>query len=195
MSWAIFSRRLPQVLSAVLLTVSIGSSSNAQSPTTFYLHGTGPEANPPTLFLNTTAPTLSTAKYKDSTSVNFSSGNLWKEVGIWPADPVPSAGTLTALSPLYVWLGLKNSDDQGTNFDVRAEISKNGVVIASGQTLCITGITRNPANAKEATISFGSFDPVTFDGASDELSLKVLTRIGTNPDGTKCALLLESDSM
>ncbi len=186
MNCALDSKRLPQVLSAVLLALSIGSSSHAQSPTNFYLHGTGPNANPPTLFLNTTVPTSSTAKYKDSTSVNFNGGNLWKEVGTWPANPVPPAGTLTELSPLHAWLGLKNSDDQGTRFDLRAEISKNGILVASGQTLCITGITTNPNNALEATVSFGSFDPVTFNGSSDGLSLKVLTRIGTNPDGTKC---------
>jgi hypothetical protein len=56
---------------------------------------------------------------------------------------VPAAGTLTALSPLRVaWF--KNSDDQGTNFDVRAEITSNGVVVVAAQALCLTGITRNP---------------------------------------------------
>lgn len=32
-------------------------------------------------FFNTIAPTDSTAKYKDSTGVNFAGGNAWKEIG------------------------------------------------------------------------------------------------------------------
>ena len=171
------------VIGIILFLSSIAS---AQSSSDLFLHGTGTDANPATLFLNNSSPTASTSKYKDSTGINFSGGNPWKEVGTWPASPVPNAGTLTELSPLHVWLGLKNSDDQGTQYDIRAEISKNGIVIASGQTLCITGITRNPANAKEALVSFGQFPQETFNGTTDGLSLKILTRIGTNPDGTKC---------
>jgi hypothetical protein len=167
------------------VTVFLGSVVSAPA-TDFFLRGTGSDANPGTLFLNGTPPTANTAKYKDSTSVNFNGGNPWKEVGTWPANPIPAGGTLTALSPLYVWLGLKNSDDQGTNFDLRAEIFRNGVLVTEAQTLCIIGITRNPSNALESTVSFGSFDPQSFNGTSDTLSLKILTRIGTNPDGTKC---------
>ena len=136
--------------------------------------------------LDATAPTASTAKFRDSTSVNFSGGNPWKDVGAWPAAASLTAGTLTALSDLHVWLGLKNSDDQGTQFDLRAEVLKNGTVIASGLTRCLTGITRNPANAKEATVAFGSVPATPFNGTSDALSVKISTRIGTNPDDTKC---------
>jgi hypothetical protein len=50
---------------------------------TFYLHGTGPNANPPTLLLNNNVPTATTEKYRDSTGVNFSGGNPWKEIGTW----------------------------------------------------------------------------------------------------------------
>jgi len=48
----------------------------AQGTADYFLHGSGGTANPPTLFLNLTAPTDTSVKYKDSTSVNFSSGNL-----------------------------------------------------------------------------------------------------------------------
>jgi hypothetical protein len=34
-------------------------------------------------------------------------------MGTWPAASSLTTGTLTALSDLHVWLGLKNSDDQG----------------------------------------------------------------------------------
>jgi len=155
-------------------------------PANFYLHGTGPNDNPPTLFLNKTAPTVTTAKFKDSASINFNGGNPWKEVGTWPAGSALTSGMLTALSDLHVWLGLKNSDDQGTNFDLRAEVYKNGVLVTSGVTLCVVGVTRNPDSAKEVTVSFASFSGPVFNGTSDILSLKILTRIGTTAAGAKC---------
>jgi hypothetical protein len=94
--------------------------------------------------------------------------------------------TLTDLSPAKVWVGLKNSGDQGTQFDVRAEILKNGTAVAEGLQRCLTGVTRNPNLAKETNIPFTPFGPVTF-GAGDVLSVRFSTRIGTNPDNTKCA--------
>ncbi len=148
----------------------------------FYLHGTGPANNPPALFLDQIAPTNTTAKFRDSASLNFNGGNLWKEIGSWPAPP--ATGIMTTLSDLRVWLGLKNSDDQGTRFDLRAEVYKNGTLVAAGETYCIRGITRNPDQAKEVMVSFPSFPPVTFTGQG--LSLKVLTRVGTNGAGAFC---------
>jgi hypothetical protein len=93
---------------------------------------------------------------------------------------------LVQLELAKVWIGLKNSDDQGTNVDVRAEVLKNGVVIASGEGRCITGVTRNPDKAKEVSVEFSSI--VNSDvSPNDVLALRVLTRIGTKPDGTRCA--------
>jgi RHS repeat-associated protein len=149
----------------------------------FYLHGTGPTANPPTLFLDDTNPTATTAKYRDSVGVNFSGGNLWKEIGTWT---INTTGTLTELNNLHVWLGLKNSDDIGTRFDLRAEVYRNGQsLITSGELYCIQNITRNPDLAKEVVVSFGSFSPADF-GSGDVLSLRILTRIGTDGAGAFC---------
>jgi hypothetical protein len=159
---------------------------NVLSVATIYLRGIGPSNNPPTLFLDAIAPTNTTAKFKDSTAINFNGGNLWKEVGVWPAEPSLTSGSLTALGDLRVWLGLKNSDDQGTNFDLRVEVSRNGALVAAGETYCIQGVTRNANLAKEVLVSFAPFAPVTFNGATDELSLKVLTRIGSNGAGGFC---------
>ncbi len=91
---------------------------------------------------------------------------------------------LTVLSPLHTWIGLK-SDDQGTKFDVRAELLVNGAPVASGLTRCITGVTRNPSAAKEAIVTFGGFEPVTLED-TDVLTVRVSTRIGTNADDTFC---------
>jgi hypothetical protein len=96
---------------------------------------------------------------------------------------IPSTGQL--LSPAHVWVGLKNSDDQGTQFDVKVEMLKNGTPVASGLTRCVTGITRNPALAKEVVVNWDG-SPSVSTTAGDVLSLRVSTRIGTNGDDTKC---------
>ena len=106
--------------------------------------------------------------------------------GTWAAQPALTAGLLPSLSGLHAWVGLKNSDDIGTKFDLRAELSKNGILVASGAARCLTGTTGNPALAKEVTVLLGPFQSVEFNGTTDTLSLKLLTRIGTNPDDTKC---------
>jgi hypothetical protein len=85
-------------------------------------------------------------------------------------DPALTSGTLTTLGDLHVWLGLKNSDDAGTRFDLAAEVWKNGTLVAEGETFCITGVTRNPNLAKEVSVPFAPFSPVAFDGATDQLT-------------------------
>jgi prenyltransferase beta subunit len=87
--------------------------------------------------------------------------------------------------PAQLWIGLKNSDDQGTQFDLRAELYVNGVLSAAGETLCITGVTRNPALAKEIAVPVNSAANVTYT-AGNILTVKLLTRIGTTATGLKC---------
>lgn len=142
----------------------------------FYLH----ESNT-TLFFDSLPPGTTTAKFRDSSGLQFSGGNPWKEIGEWASVPgtIPSgAQSLPALSDLHIWLGLKNSDDQGTRFDLRAEIYKNGILIATGETFCITGITRNPNLAKEVTVSFDSMSDEVI-SVTDDLELRALARIGS----------------
>ena len=62
----------------------------------------------------------------------------------------------------------------------------NDTLVAEGENRCITGVTRNPTRAKEVSIEFGPVSDGAF-GSGDELSLRLLTRIGTNPDNTKCS--------
>jgi parallel beta-helix repeat protein len=93
---------------------------------------------------------------------------------------------VTMLTPAKVWVGLKNSDDQGTQFDVRAELYRQNVLIAVGETLCVTEVTNNPTKAKEVVIPFGALSNATFDRVGS-LSLRILTRIGTTEDGKKCS--------
>jgi hypothetical protein len=81
--------------------------------------------------LSTTSPTATTAQFKDSPAVTRSA---YQVIGEWGATPADSSLRLSETTALHVWLGLKNSDDQGTYFDLRAELRKNGAVIASGET-------------------------------------------------------------
>jgi hypothetical protein len=93
---------------------------------------------------------------------------------------------LDTLTDLTVWAGLRNSDDQGTAFDVRAEVSVAGTLVASGEAHCVVGLTRNPARARPILVKFSDFSPPdTQDG--DDLSLTVLARIGTGPEGERCS--------
>jgi hypothetical protein len=93
--------------------------------------------------------------------------------------------SVTAAGPAKLWIGLKNSDDQGTQFDLRAELYVNGLRIAEGETRCITGVTRNPSLAKEIAVPFNALSNGSY-VSGDIVSLKLLTRVGTTATGLKC---------
>ncbi len=63
--------------------------------TNLYLHSNGnPCVNAQStgvtnLYLNSTAPTATAAKCKDSASINFAGGNVFKEIGIWSLAALP----------------------------------------------------------------------------------------------------------
>jgi hypothetical protein len=98
----------------------------------------------------------------------------------------PPLHTLTTLEPVHVWLGLKNSDDQGTAFDVMVELTINDTTWASGLTRCVTGLKRTPSLATEVIVPWNNFNPVDLN-PGDTLAIRVSTRIGTNNDGSKCS--------
>lgn len=164
----------------------LGHIPNNGTPRALFLEGSGGTANPPTLSLAAEPPTGTTAEYQDSPGINYNGGNPWAEVGTWTAAPALVTGTLTALGEATVWLGLKNSDDQGTYFDVRVEVSRNGTLLASGEIRCVQGVTRNQAKAKDVSVAFGPVTAASFNGTTDVLSLRVLTRIGTTETGARC---------
>jgi hypothetical protein len=153
---------------------------------TFFLHGNGAANNPALLYLDTQPPTSQTAKFRDSAALNFAGGNPWRPIGTFSADPSLTAGTLDDLDDLHLWLGLKNSDDQGTRFDVRAEVYRDGDLVANGELHCITGLTRNPNLAQEVAVPLSDAAPTSFDGGTDVLSLKLSARIGTDDAGAFC---------
>ena len=142
------------------------ASSSAQPA--LYLHSTGSGA-----VLDATGPTASSPKVKDAPTLDR---RTFKPIGRWAAAPAAAALSLSAVSDLHVWLGLMNSDDQGTNFDLRAELSRNGVVIATAETKNIVGVTRNPDKAKEVTAAFGPVADPRFT-RGDVLALALFAKV------------------
>jgi uncharacterized delta-60 repeat protein len=124
-------------------------------------------------FLSTTSATASAARSKDSPSLNRTT---FREIGTWTASPPIIPLTLSTLGPIHVWLGLANSDDQGTLFDVRAQLLKNGAVVGSGEVKGIQGVTRNPASATEVTVSFGAVADRHF-SFGDRLAVRILAKV------------------
>ncbi len=158
-------RLLLTVLGALALAPIIVAPCAAAAD--YFLHTTQAD------ILDQTSPTATTAKLKDSPAVNRTT---YQPIGTWSGAPTNQARQLDSVSAVHVWVGLKNSDDQGTYFDVRAEVRKNGVVVASGETKNIQGVTRNPDLAKEVVVALGLTSPVMFD-AGDVLSLKLLAKV------------------
>src|SRR5512134_3264813 len=152
------------VVVAVSLVLSLFTPDTAMDfAGDYYLHTTTSDV------LDNLAPTVATAKFKDSPAVNRTT---YQQIGVWAAPPLGAPMQLESLSDLRVWIGLKNSDDQGTYFDLRAEVRKNGTVIASGETKNIQGVTRNPGLAKEVTVTLGSIALNQF-AAGDVLSIRI----------------------
>ena len=83
---------------------------------------------------------------------------------------------LTSLSPANIWIGLKNSDDVGTRFDLKAEVYKNSTeLVSSGQLDNVWGGSSGFNNANLQTIPFNTFSPVDFPEGST-LSIKLYVR-------------------
>ena len=98
---------------------------------------------------------------------------------------VAPPNTISDLSDVHAWVGLKNSDDQGTNFDLKVELYDGSTLVASGLQRCVTGLTRNATLARDVAITWGPFAPFTVN-SGETLSLKLSTRIGTTLGGARC---------
>ncbi|HKF42243.1 MAG TPA: hypothetical protein VKG01_04010 [Thermoanaerobaculia bacterium] len=144
---------------------------------TFYLTGVAPD-----LDLETTAPSSSTPTSIDSPSLTKTGGNLYKPLGTWYYETGGGGSncSLNSLSALNVWLGLRNSDDQGTKFDVKAEVffGASATPFSTGEVLCVSGLVRNPDSAEHVSINFSPFSGIVFSG-TPPLSVKISARIGT----------------
>jgi hypothetical protein len=93
---------------------------------------------------------------------------------------VPPAGTtISAVGPAQFWVGLKNSDDVGTKFDLLAEVFKNGALVGSGQLNDVLGGSSGFNNAKLDPISLAlSGTPVFSPG--DTIGIRLSVRVATS---------------
>jgi len=163
-------------ISSPVPTPSRCSNMRLEPPIALYLdRGTGGN-----LLLTEAAPTSTTAKFTDSPVLSRSNGNPWKEIGAWDTVINPLPCPIAEIGDLHVWLGLRNSDDQGTQFDLKAEVFVGGNVVATGETDCVVGLARNPALAREVTVSF---EPPAREFLSNEVTLVLSARIGTGCPG------------
>jgi hypothetical protein len=163
--------RIEAVALTLLAVWLSGLAPVAAAPEPLYLHTSG-SSN----VLNAVPPTAAAEQSKRSAAVVRTA---YKLVGSWSAAPIPGAAVAFGeFGDLHVWLGLVNSDDQGTNFDLRAELVKNGASapIATGELKDIRGVTRDPNRALEVTVAFPAVSPVRFD-PGDVLTLNLYTKV------------------
>jgi hypothetical protein len=89
--------------------------------------------------------------------------------------PTPTS----TFGPAQVWIGLKNSDDVGTKFDVLAEVFKNGALIASGLLKDVSGGSSGFNNAKLDAINLALAASVAFQ-TGDTLSIRLSVRVAAS---------------
>ena len=97
--------------------------------------------------------------------------------GPTPNTPYEVAVVADYLSPVHAWVGLKNSDDQGTQFDLQAVLKHGNTILATATATCVKGITRNPSLATDAILYW---DHSAAFGPGDTVTLSA--RIGTGPN-------------
>ena len=99
------------------------------------------------------------------------------KVEVTPGQPLQSVG------PVNVWIGLKNSDDVGIRFDLRAEAYRNATqLIGSGGLNSVAGGSSGFNNAQQQTIPLTPVPGVTF-FSGDTFSIRVLVRNACSGSG------------
>src|SRR6185369_3952898 len=73
---------------------------------------------------------------------------------------------LTSVGPVKVWVGLKNSDDVGTKFDLLAEAYQDDTLVTSGHLDNVAGGSSGFNNAILQTIALDPFSAVEFPAGS-----------------------------
>jgi hypothetical protein len=107
-------------------------------------------------------------------------------------DNTDAGGHLDELSPAKVWVGLKNSDDVGTKFDLRAEVFENGSPVGSGETDNVSGGSSGFNNAILDTINLSLTGTTVLPGT---LSIKLSVRVAaTSGHSSGTARLWFNDS-
>jgi titin len=82
---------------------------------------------------------------------------------------------LTSVGPVKVWVGLKNSDDVGTKFDLLAEAYQDETLVTSGHLDNVAGGSSGFNNAVLRSIALDPFPAVGFPAGS-QLKIKLYVR-------------------
>ncbi|MEK6284166.1 MAG: right-handed parallel beta-helix repeat-containing protein [Acidobacteriota bacterium] len=130
----------------------------------------------------TTLPPVSAGTLITATATDAAGNTSEFAANIVAGAPAVNAPVLTALGPARVWIGLKNSDDVGTKFDVLAEVFKNSALIGSGQLNGIPGGSSGFNNAVLRTIDLALSAPVDIH-SGDSLSFRLSVRIAVGVSG------------
>ncbi len=130
---------------------------------------------------DTAAPTATTARAREATSLTQTD---FKSINTWTATASDAALQLTALRDVHVWVGLKSHHDHRANFVLRAELLKNGQVIATGESADISGLTDDKTQAREVIIAFGGIsDPAI--AVVDVLALHLSAKVAESSAAKK----------
>ena len=168
----------------ILVWVGVEAQQPARVPLSsaeYYLHAARPTLSP-------VAPGNPSAKTRTSPAVSQAS---FQTIGTWTASSVAAAAQIAALGKLHVWLGLRSSGDAGVAIDLHAEVLKNGVVIASGDTPNIQGLTASASTPIEVTVAFGPLlDSQVAKG--DTLALTLLAKVADTSPKSKAKANLGS---
>ena len=93
-------------------------------------------------------------------------------------DTPAGASKLNSLSPAHEWIGLKNSDDVGTRFDLKAEVFRNGTLVASNEIDNVSGGSSGFNNANDQIISLALSNPgVDTICSGESLSIKLSAKV------------------
>jgi len=132
-------------------------------------------------FFATSAPTATTDRIRQVSSLTQAD---FKALNTWSATAADATLQLTTLGDVHLWVGPKNRHDRRASFVLRADLLKNGQVIATGESAEITGLTADPTQAREVTIAFGSIsDPALAVG--DVLALRILAKVAESSAAKK----------
>ena len=87
----------------------------------------------------------------------------------------PPSPNLTALTAPQVWVGVRNSDDAGIRFDLRAEVYMGNTLVTSGEANSVAAGSSGFPNAVLDTIPLNPFAPVAAPHGT-RLSIKLFVR-------------------
>jgi uncharacterized repeat protein (TIGR01451 family) len=127
----------------------------------------------------TQSPVAGTIVGIGPTTVTITATDVWNNSSTCQTTFTVNAPQLSGNGTANIWVGLKNSDDVGTKFDLRAEILRNGFVVGTGEVYGISGGSSGFNNAIQDAISQIPSGPASF-CPGNVLGLRLSVRVATN---------------